>query len=349
MKDGVGEQKLASLKLALNTYGTATRSNRVLQTGYDSRLDGKNVTQDQTTRIQGLVETVRSRFIDLIKRGKDLKDLSLEEQASVHRIETIQLTLPNDPRAYLAKDCDNRSGNAFYSPGAHTLTVCASDLKYPDESLIRTIAHEMGHSIDPCNIQRNLLSNQTSLPGMELKDYPFRSVLACLESDAGGGFRSNQGALDDLQSHAEELLEKLNEGKVLSEDDKKAQLSQLKRIINAKPECANAFLTTQSQMGETMADWFGNEVLNSYLKDHPRQGDAPENQIRPLTFLSYGYCSDRESVTSDQGLRWMLGTVSDPHPNNGKRIDEIALREPEIRKYLGCTGGSSAPKCSRGE
>ena len=47
--------------------------------------------------------------------------------------------------------------NAFYSPSSHDFSICPQDLEVPEESLRRTIAHEVGHSIDPCNVASPLV------------------------------------------------------------------------------------------------------------------------------------------------------------------------------------------------
>ncbi len=48
--------------------------------------------------------------------------------------------------------------NAFYSSGTHDFSICPQDLEIPEESLRRTIAHEVGHAIDPCTIASPLVS-----------------------------------------------------------------------------------------------------------------------------------------------------------------------------------------------
>ncbi|NDG85210.1 MAG: hypothetical protein EBX52_09280, partial [Proteobacteria bacterium] len=47
--------------------------------------------------------------------------------------------------------------NAFYQPAEHSFTLCPSVLMLPDETLRSIIAHELGHSIDPCSITSDLI------------------------------------------------------------------------------------------------------------------------------------------------------------------------------------------------
>lgn len=47
--------------------------------------------------------------------------------------------------------------NAFYNPGTHSFTLCPQVMQLPDASIKAIIAHELGHSIDPCTITSSLI------------------------------------------------------------------------------------------------------------------------------------------------------------------------------------------------
>ena len=399
----VSKRKKDKIREELTDAYNMNKLDRVLATGYNPVLDAKSVTDEQTARVEKLIKTTKDGLIKVIMNGKDEKDLSAAEKDSIERIRTIQVNLPNNPKVSGNKLCDNVNGNAFYSPSEHSINVCAADLKFPDESLIRTLAHEMGHSIDPCNFQNDTpifkidlskevpfsdvqspIKNQVATamaackktgattcsvlitdrieaaklvslgilkkdaPGETLSDYPFEGVKSCLQSPEGGDFHSNQIPIENLQLEAEKAVDELDQGANLSDKDKQAQQMRMKTLLSTKPECGSNFMKTPSKMQEVMADWFGNEVLNDYLTTHPRVGDTPEDKLRPIAFLARGYCQEVGAVKSQAGLNSVVNTMeNDAHPLSVDRIDEIALREPEIRKYLGCAALSPKTKCSR--
>jgi len=399
----VSERQRQRLKEKLTEAKNLGDANGVLRTGYDPVQDGKSVTADQDQRVSKLVETVRASLIKTVMNGKSDADLTQSERDAIERIRTIQVNLPNDSKVYGNQTCNTKAGNAFYQPADHTINICASVLKNPDEALVSILAHEMGHSIDPCNIQwdmpiykidvsrvQNFAADQSPTmvkirvaadqckaaglttcsvflkdraeanqyataaallkregQGQDLADYPFEGVKSCLQSPAGGGFHSNESAIHDLQLEAQDAVNQLNEGANLSPADRFAQQEKMKKLFS-KTDCSSNFIKQPSQMQEVMADWFGNEVLNDYLRDHPRVGDAPEDKLRPIAFLAKNYCGDVASAQSARGLANITSRIaSDSHPLNAERIDQIALREPEIRKYLGCTALSPQAKCSR--
>jgi len=401
----VSKRKKEKIRAELTDAYNMSKLDHVLATGYSPALDAKSVTEEQNARVQKLINTTKEGLIKVIMNGKTEKDLSVAEKDSIERIRTIQVNLPNNPKVSENKLCDNVNGNAFYMPSEHSINICASDLKYPDESLIRTLAHEMGHSIDPCNFQNDtpifkidlskadsfanaqspikgqvasaiarckatgsttcsvLLTDRVEAaklvsvgilsrdaPGEKLSDYPFEGVKSCLQSPEGGNFHSNQVPIENLQLEAENAVDELDQGANLNDKDKLAQQQRMKSLLSTKPECGSNYMKTPSKMQEVMADWFGNEVLNDYLITHPRVGDSPEDKLRPIAFLARGYCQEVGAVKSQNGLNGVINIMeNDTHPLSVDRIDEIALREPKIREYLGCTPLplSNKKKCSR--
>ncbi len=181
-----------------------------------------------------------------------------------------------------------------------------------------------------------------------LANYPLENARQCLMSKAGGGFRSNQDELADIESHVQQYLDDNYDEGSLSEAERAKEIDRIKQLFKSKPECMSKHEKFHSELGEAMSDLLGSKVSNEFLKKHPRTDDTPAGRLRPVAFFASKYC---ESLARRAGIGgpmtqdeiWRL-TV-DPHPPSDERMHEIALREPEIRKYLGCSANGVQRAC----
>jgi len=106
---------------------------------YQSRLD----------HVYSIFEKVKKKIVKRLNQlanGKNEKELN----SMIQRIQTISMNLP--------EQCPGP--NAYYSRNTHSFTLCSNILGLPEMALVEAIAHELGHSIDPCNLTGNLLTQQ---------------------------------------------------------------------------------------------------------------------------------------------------------------------------------------------
>ena len=141
-------------------------------------------------------------------------------ERAIDRVKTITFNPPS-----LTKTVNNvcQYPNAFYSPTNHSFTVCPQLLDNPEASLMETMAHEIAHSFDPCNLSSamtkktgplivedapfdlDIKMNQTGINysaldlgepismkhayqyPMKFNDNPFSNTLACLKNPTSVG------------------------------------------------------------------------------------------------------------------------------------------------------------------
>lgn len=100
-------------------------------------------------RIEKLFQYTQEQMIVLIKNGRSDAQLSPEQKSMIKKIETLKYVHSSDNRNVsdgICKDPDQ----AFYIPLNHYITACENTQSLPDSQLVLVLAHEMGHSIDPC-------------------------------------------------------------------------------------------------------------------------------------------------------------------------------------------------------
>lgn len=140
---------------AVSVNGGSANPNAVVEepasTFQKSLVNGKDHTEftEKNKRISKLVKYAKDQIIDLIKNGKPDTQLSIEQRNLIKKIETIEFLPPEDIKVAFMAGCESDDG-AFYHPSFHTLTVCKGFYDLSDSQMVGVLAHELGHSIDPC-------------------------------------------------------------------------------------------------------------------------------------------------------------------------------------------------------
>ncbi|MCB0385498.1 MAG: hypothetical protein KDD43_08900 [Bdellovibrionales bacterium] len=182
-------------------------------------------------------------------------------------------------------------------------------------------------------------------PGIPFSQYPLQDVYKCLISPHGGGFR--EVTQEDLGRMAKEVTEYRAEILGRSYDATKDQ----KRIVEAfarYPQCTGP--NKSSQMGEAISDWLGAEVLGEHLKG--KRLKSKEDRLAGIGVFAAALCEDRKILSRPltTSMDVMSAASSDweahkgKHPPSARRINEVILRHPEVRKALGC--GEGSPNCT---
>lgn len=104
--------------------------------------------QKETNRSFEIFTDTKSQLIAVLNKRKDGKNNS-EIDNMIYRINKIRMNQPmTSPAMMNMSPCS--SPNAFYDPISHSFTLCPQLLQMPSATIQSIIAHELGHSIDPC-------------------------------------------------------------------------------------------------------------------------------------------------------------------------------------------------------
>lgn len=231
-------------------------------------------------------------------------------------------------------------GEASYSRDENSLVVTRTSLGGPSEFLlVKTLAHEMAHAIDPCNLQRglgyparppgkkqetdagaaapriprfpaisNLPEETRSYELGAFRHLPFQNINACLA-------RENNLGLPELNSTLSRLRQRwqLPEG-VMPGDG---------YLDSQYPLC----LYTRHL--ESFCDYLASEVLSGYLQQN--QSRLSPGQVRNGLFNIAAASCD-----GDDPARVQNPNVSS-HPTANERVNRIFLAHPELRRRSACS------------
>ena len=123
--------------------------------GKKAVLANQKRVQNALTRAYEIFSETKQSIIDVLEKEKQKNPSeSLKFDNMIDRIETI--SMESTGGAVVSKMyCPGP--NAFYSPSEHRFVLCPQILEMPESSLKAIIAHELGHSIDPCIVSGKLL------------------------------------------------------------------------------------------------------------------------------------------------------------------------------------------------
>lgn len=197
------------------------------------------------------------------------------------------------------------------------VTVCSRYLleSKNELSLVWLLAHELSHSIDPCEVDKKNKADYYRIRRRSVSDaqsfYNVPNLLSCLRNK-----ESIEANTDDHFFKIEKRREEL--------------FSYPKNQAIVPPRAI--LCTEQDQIGESVADWFAAEVVAKYIDTKLKNLTALERAeqlkmaIRPIC-LRKGEFEKVKKIT---------------HPFIADRIDRLLMVHPKIRNALGCHSSSLA-------
>lgn len=198
--------------------------------------------------------------------------------------------------------------NAFYDGVANQFFFCKGYEKFglSDFNAVHTIAHELAHSIDPCNIQTGpsfFRFNYQGTNPQELEaQYPFPNLIACLRDSRSVG--ANAG------------------GQNTSTDDPMAMPDP-----SSEPDPSPSFCTEGEQIGESFCDWIGTEVLTRFAQNEWKKLSQRQFQ-NGVANIWRSACQPGAGINSSP--------TQGEHPPTGLRLTKLILTHPYIRQRLDC-------------
>lgn len=198
--------------------------------------------------------------------------------------------------------------NAQYDENEKEIGICPAYLLFSTSEfdLTALIAHEIAHSVDPCNLPWGMYDQERKLPSEMLEDkeienqYLKENFLSCLRSDSSVGALSFRPDLDQLKREEEESPEG-----------------------EAKGAYANSTHRTcgTDQINESVSDWFAAETVARFIEARKF------SKAEAATGVSNIYRSMCVGESSELGV----------HPPMSKRLDSIFAAHPKIRVQMGCS------------
>lgn len=293
--------------------------------GLSQRNEGTSASLlDLRSQQDRIIKDVRTGMIQWIER-QNLN--SIQREAMIQRVRNLEVSVDLSETA---------RGEAGYDYGSHKLSLTRSSITgFSEFSFVRTLAHEMAHSLDPCNLQRPVgvaevsrgkglaprrlgppksaaivtLSEDTLRNEVDaFQSLPFSHVHRCLSREQNLGLPQLAETLTRIRQHWN-----LPAG-VQAEED---------YLADRYPTC----LYTRHL--ESFCDFLATEVLVSYLQLNRRQL-SPAQTRNGLANIATASCD------GDDPAR--IQTVSaGNHPTSNERLNKILLAHPILRTMTGCS------------
>ncbi len=210
---------------------------------------------------------------------------------------------------------NSRVNNSFYNPEpVNGVRLCEGTvIQNPSEfKIVKTLAHEIAHSVDPCSAggmnrvvkysEKKAGESQSAYMNRLNQEFPFKGVLSCLRgANSVEATRVEPTTLPHIPAQP---------GFGVTADDIKQM--QIEKDV--------AFCQGTDQLTEGFPDWLAAQVLPKYMKKH-----HPE-----LTQDDYtkGYANAERGRCGQKSV--------DSHSTNEDRINQILLNQPQIRAQMGC-------------
>ncbi len=219
------------------------------KTGSKKKLESNQALyQKKVQEAYNTFKEVKENMISYLENLKNNENKN-EINRSIEKLKTIKFNPPTLSHL-VTSNCE--TPNAFYSSQTHSFTLCPQYLENPKIVLIETIAHELAHSFDPCNLSSGLtkklgpeiieeapfdvkikvdsiLGNYSAYPydeklssknifqaPMKFSDNPFKSVIQCLQTS-----ESVDAKILDQSELKKKLTKTINEIKENGLDDNK--------------------------------------------------------------------------------------------------------------------------------
>lgn len=108
----------------------------------------------------------QKEMLEYLEKQKNETNIESIERAKV-RVQNIHFEVPRLTSS-LEEECVYP--NAYYKPSTHSFHLCPQNLNFPRSTLKETMAHELAHSIDPCNLSGEFFKDTAP---EEVEEAPF--------------------------------------------------------------------------------------------------------------------------------------------------------------------------------
>lgn len=153
----------------------------------------KSAPETRYERVEALLKFTKESLIRQIIGSKPESNWTSGEKALVEKIKSVQYNSGKNDDVKKNSNCQGIIPNAYYEPKSNSINICPGFYHYPDTELISTLAHEIGHSIDPCGAQFPAYSideikiNKIKTPAdsaSEDQKYIDKSIMSAIATDS---------------------------------------------------------------------------------------------------------------------------------------------------------------------
>lgn len=326
---------------------------------------------DEIKRSEKLFVEAKGHIVKMLegrRNSANAKDIN-QMIAQVKAVQMKSLSVPIEWEELAMQGCE--APNAYYTPGENTVTLCPQILNYPDGGLYSVIAHELGHSIDSCNVANHPEQGKEIYPDKN----PLKGVLSCLQSAQSIG--AKVPSKDDLEKRIEEerdeLLAEMKEmgdaegGEDNFTDGTEAmfadRISEVGQFYDSQKHCAS--FIGSGHMQEAFSDWIATQAVTAKIKGMKESSKAKEFAFSSQAIFLGLDCQNIKQVTMDR-VKAAAGKACSAledyenylqeadadddyssHPKASDRVNKIMMADPKMREALGCKGdGSQGKQCT---
>lgn len=275
------------------------------------------VTSTHRQKVNSLFESLKVDFIQEITRGAAAEQWTSAQRMMIQRIQTLSVRL---------ESCDRPlASNAMLE---HRVTVCSSAMRLPQLSLVALLAHEIGHSIDLCNLGNGFFRKVGN---------PIFSTFFKEES-----FTSDSEFMRQLERVSASQVTHFMEQTFCSHADRRERLQSMvqqgviERVDSGLPIAENpSYRTYRCLEDKARYSPVGDGSIQTC-----RVGDASEAGAQIWAARLVSRYVERNPPTSELD-RLGLFAGSMPYLNKGvagkeRDMNEIYLAEPAIQRMFGC-------------
>ncbi len=294
--------------------------------------------QKELNRSYNVFIDTKKMMIEVLKKRKNSQNNS-EMDSIIKRVNAIQMSTEK----LNSSSCS--SPNAFYNPMRHDFTLCPQLMQMPDATLQTIIAHELGHSIDPCIVTFPLktATHVTKNPvNTESFEVPFNLVLP--KQNDQFYFSTDENFFKTTVEH----------------NDKKMRTTEIAKPIQLNK---NPFLSvisclqTQGSIQATIGDTdYTKDVINKKINILKQSGASENNKellrlkktLKKLdtTIANQRTCSTLSSVEGPSQIQetfsdWVAAEVIAEKISASKNHDEAQRIAFEANGFFGAVGCKS--------
>lgn len=246
--------------------------------------------------------------------------------------------------------------NANYTPMNETIRFCSGLLLQSDSefTIAGILAHELAHSIDPCNINKGPAdygfhyTDEKDIAKCQT-EYPLSNVIQCLRSPRSVAARNYTAERNFLMQQQQMQMQQMMQAQQLAGRGLSAPNSPNSRppinlgggigggmsgyygamgVSAANPAPTIPNFCEEDQIGESFSDWMMAEALPLYMEKNHRLSKEQFQIGYSNVFRTF--CTNANYT--DQARQDYVGK----HPIKQDRYNKITLSNPKIREQMGC-------------
>ena len=277
-------------------------------------------------------ETIEATLVDVKKTMKDFIKPRIIQNEKVRKRMQDRIERIKFGGSCLPKGSDTVKPlfikSAFYNPRTETFTYCRGMVdgrRISEYQLVRTISHELAHSIEPCLIQFDFRSNSDDpIINYEGSDnperiYPF-SIIECLRSeDSIQAFRPN------YRPYPHYFYSMYYDTQNTPYNPHPHPHPPSRPSRPPPPFCHD-----KDQINESFCDWLASEILSRHMNSNLKLSGNDKNQhINGVASIFRPFCNPQDGLGTSR-----LGQDIGPHSMSIDRLERIILAHPGIRRKL---------------